>query len=206
MLCVFFVLFYWFRKVKFRFNRYPLIVSVLPVLLTGAFAGLVFHAFRNDKVWNSIDMMSAFYGVVMTCIYLWYRVSGGWLQAFCFTLLFPFCLRLFLESVSVPAKMTSSVIFTAMAVALLLPAMIYCFRNKFKYIGLLAGASAFFTAAMVFRELDLPVKPYFSHGTHFLWHLSASAALFLFIHYIYMLDEERAADSRHIRKKHPFSQ
>ena len=195
-LLLLFILIYWMRKVKFRFEVHPLIVTVIPVLFTGVFASIMFHAFRDTRIWNTIDMISIFYAVIMASIYLWYRVTGSWLYSALITLMLPLMLRLFFASVYIPAKMTSSVIFAAMSVLLLLPSVVLSLQNAMRYVDKLALSAFLFTVAMIFREIDMPSKVVFSHGTHFLWHLFAAGAVFFFMQYIYLSDLTRTSHKK----------
>ena len=81
-------LIYWIKKTGFKFSRHPLIVTVMPILCLGLISATMHHAFRSDRMWHTIDMLAIFYAVIMTCVFLWYRVFGNWLKSFLFTMIF----------------------------------------------------------------------------------------------------------------------
>lgn len=190
-----FLLVYWARKVGFKYSRYPLIVIILPVMFLGLITGTIHHSLRIDKAWKTVTVLTIFQSVVMACVYFWYRVSGKWLYAFFLTLLFPLLFWLFyLNNTGIAEKINLSVIYAAMSIAVLIPSLIFCIRNKLKNIELLAVSSFLFTVGMIFRLIDIRVKPLFEHGTHFLWHLLGASAVFVLLSFIYCADEQRAED------------
>jgi hemolysin III len=185
------VIFYAVKKVGFRFGKYPLIVTVMPILSLGVLSSIMHHLFRAEKLWNTINMLAIFYAVIMSCVYIWYRISERWMHAFLYTMMMPFIFWIFFLGSGGNAKLTVSIIFTAFSVTLILPATIYCFKTQLKHLNLLAFASFLFTLGMIFRVLDFKLLSYFPHGTHFLWHFFGAGSLFLFLRYIYLIDEER---------------
>jgi len=185
------VIFYAVKKVGFRFGRYPLIVTVMPIISLGVLASVMHHSFRTEKIWNTINILAIFYAVIMTCVYLWYRISGRWLYAALYTMMMPSLFWFFSIGAERISKLTVSTLFIAFSVTLILPAMIYSIQNRLKHIDLLAFASLFFTIAMLFRVFDFKLLKYSSHGTHFLWHIFGAVTFFLFFRYIYLIDEER---------------
>ena len=188
------LLIYWLKKVGFKYSRYPLIVIVLPMMFLGLIAATIHHSLRIDKVWKTITVLSIFYSVVMTCVYFWYRVSEKWLSAFFLTMLFPLIFWMFYLNVEVVEKINLSVIYVAMSIAVFIPWFLFCIRNKLKNLNLLALSSFLFTIGMVCRMSDLRFQPFFSYGTHFLWHIFGAASVFVLLKYIYFADEQRAEE------------
>lgn len=189
-----FIFIYWVRKVGFKCFRYPLIVILLPIILLGVIAGIIHHSLRIDKAWNAVTVLSIFYSVVMTCVYFWYRLSGKWLYAFFLTMIFPLVFWIFYLNAEYIEKINLSVIFAAMSIAIMIPAALYCIKNKLKNLEFLALSSFLFTIGIICRISDLSLKPFFSCGSHFLWHIFGAASVFALIKYIYLADEQRAKE------------
>jgi hemolysin III len=193
------IIFHIVKKVGFRFGKYPLIVTVLPVIALGVLSSIMHHLFRAEKVWNSVNMLAILYSVIMTCVYLWYRISGRWMYAFLYTMMMPFIFWLFYPLSGGVEKLTVSIIFIAFSITIIIPSMIYCMKTELKHLNLVALSSFLFSIAMTFRAMDFKLSTYFAHGSHFLWHIVGAAALFVFFRYIYLIDEERG--DRDLEKK-----
>jgi len=188
------LLIYWLKKVGFKYSRYPLIAIVLPVMFLGLITATIHHSLRIDKAWKTITVLSIFYSVVMTCVYFWYRVSERWLSAFFLTMLFPLLFWMFYLNVELVEKINLSIIYTAMSIAVFIPGVLFCIKDKLKNLKLLALSSFLFTIGMVCRMSDLALQPFFSYGTHFLWHIFGAASVFVLLRYIYLTDEQRAEE------------
>ncbi len=185
--CLAFILvaLYWAYRTRLNICRYPLIVMVVPLLVVGGVGGMVHHAFRTYRAWRHIDILMAFYGVAMGCVYFWRRVSQGWFKAFLLTLLFPLFLRIVLYDVKINS---ASVVFVGMALALAIPLAIDGFRSGGKHMGMPMAASLLFCVAVFFRELDAFPEIVGKYGTHFLWHLFAAVSVCVVLSYVYHLN------------------
>ncbi len=193
-LCFLIVIYYWIKKTRCNFGRYPLIVISMPIIFVGIVAGIIHHLFRVYKVWNTITMLSVFYLVIMLCVYLWYRIAGRWFHAFIFTMIIPVSFWITTLSAGVVNKLTVPIVFAAFSVALIIPAMVLCIKNKLKHLELIGGASFLFFVGMLFRIVDMQSISVISRGTHFLWHILGAATLFVVIKFIYLIDESRAEE------------
>ncbi len=67
----------------------------------------------------------------------------------------------------------------APAIAVLVSLGFYHYISKRAQPILLLGASLVFLASLVFRIADIAICPYFSLGTHFLWHIFNAAMLYI---------------------------
>ena len=67
------------------------------------------------------------------------------------------------------------------AILLLLAMGFYHHWKRKEERGLLLAAAGVFSIAFVFRTIDNGICPYFSPGTHFLWHLLNSVVLYLLL-------------------------
>ena len=173
---------YWAYRTRLNIRRYPLIVMVVPLLVAGAVGGMAHHAFRSYRAWRHIDMLMAFYGVAMGCVYFWRRVSRGWLDAFLLTLLFPLFLRFVLYDVRINS---ASVVFVGMALALAIPIAIDGLKTGGRRMFASMVASLLFCVAVLFRELDAYPEIVGKYGSHFLWHLFAAASVWIVLAYVY---------------------
>ena len=186
-----FLVIYWIRKTKFRIKLYPVIVITMPLLFLAFIGGTMHHALRSEKVWHHLDMICIFYAVMMVCVFFWYRITGSWFKSFFCVITIPLIFRFFLASISLPEKISVSVVFVVMALVILIPAMIHCCMNHLKNITLLCVASMLFVIALFFRETDRSVAEVFPHGTHFLWHIFACIAVFFLIQYLFLTDKDK---------------
>ena len=72
--------------------------------------------------------------------------------------------------------------------AFLVPVIIDLKRNHWKYVRLYLLSLFFLVLALLFRILDYPTPnpfPWLPQGTHFLWHITSSLAVFTLGFYIY---------------------
>lgn len=188
------IIYYWIKKVRFDFARYPLIVPIIPVIFVGCIAGIIHHLFRTDKIWNTVTMLAILYSVMMLCIYLWYRITGKWMYAAAFTMITPVLLWITTLSADVLNKLTVSVIFAAFSIAVVVPAMILCIKMRLKYLNLIALSSFLFFIGILCRIGDMRWSEIIPRGTHFLWHLLGSLSVFIILRFVYLVDNDRAMD------------
>ena len=186
-----FIIIYWTWKTKFRIRLYPVIVITMPLLLGAFIGGTMHHALRNGKVWHYIDMLCIFYSVMVTCVYFWYRVTGSWLKSFFLVILIPIIFRIFLASITLPEKISISVVFVVMALSIFIPVCIHCIRNHLKNFSLLILSSISFLIALVFRQTDAAMIDVFPYGTHFLWHIFGMISVFYLLKYTFLTDKDK---------------
>ena len=79
-----------------------------------------------------------------------------------------------------PDVLNGSVRYTP-AILLLLSMGFYHHLKEKTERGLLLAAAGVFSISLVFRTIDNGICPYFSPGTHFLWHLLNSVVLYLLL-------------------------
>ena len=149
------------------------------------------HALRNGKVWHHIDMLSIFYSVMVACIYFWYRVTKSWLKSFFLVISIPLIFRIFLASITLPEKISISVVFVVMALSIFIPISIHCIRNHLKNFNLLIVSSISFIIALIFRQTDANLIGIFPYGTHFLWHIFGMISVFCLLKYTFLTDEDK---------------
>lgn len=185
------VIVYWIRKTRFKTSLFPVLVLSLPFMFVAFICGTMHHALRSDKVWHHLNMLSIFYAVIMVCVYFWYRITGSWIKSFFCVIIIPLIFRFFLASITIPGKISVSVVFVVMALAIFIPATIQCIINKLKYVSLLIFSSTTFVIALYFRETDWNLTSFLSHGTHFLWHIFGAVSVFSLLQYIYLIDRDK---------------
>lgn len=185
------IIIYWIRKTKFRTSLYPVLVVSLPFLFVAFISSTMHHALRSEKVWHHIDMLSIFYAVIMVCVYFWYRITHSWFKAFFFVIAIPVIFRMFLGTISAPDKISVSVVFVVMALAIFIPAIIHCIMNHLKNVALLLISSIAFAIALCFREADANLGKILPYGTHFLWHIFGYGSVFSLMQYIFLTDKAK---------------
>ena len=180
---------YWARKTRMKIIAHPVIVISVPVLVVGALAGALHHAFRDFREIRHLDMVMAFYGVAMACLFFWKKVSDSWVMAFSMTLLFPLLFRFLLPD---PHHIDSaSVVYVAMAIALLPPVALYCANDGMRHFEYPLLASVFFVIGIILREADAYfLASGYPIGTHFLWHVFGALTVCAFFGYAYAVDKD----------------
>jgi hemolysin III len=182
---------YWARRTRMKLSRHPLVVMSVPVLFVGALGGMAHHAFRGFRDIRHLDMLMAFYGVAMACVFFWHKVTKSWVMSFSMTLLFPVAFRYALPDSHVIGS--ASVVFAALSLSLLPPVAIRCWMDGMRRVSYLLASSAFFLVGMFFRELDSLHDLVAPVGTHCLWHVFGALSVCAVLGYAYELEEDASA-------------
>jgi hemolysin III len=150
---------------------------------------MLHHAFRDFRDLRHLDMLMAFYGVAMGCVFFWRGVTKSWVMSFSMTLVVPLVFRLFLSDTGGRIA-SASVVYVAMALALLLPVGIRCLMDGSRRVFYPLLASVFFAIGVFFRESDSLPSLEGSIGTHCLWHVFGALSVFAILGYAYALELE----------------
>jgi hypothetical protein len=79
--------------------------------------------------------------------------------------------------------------------AFLVPVIIDLYRNKWRFAGWYVSSLLLLLLSLTFRMLDYPTPnpfPWLPQGTHFLWHVFSSFAVFTLGFYVYLTTEFRS--------------
>jgi FtsH-binding integral membrane protein len=122
----------------------------------------------TQKVWKAIGVVLGFYTLAFTMVKVLSQQTG-------------------LSGPSIGYFFTGA--------AFLVPVVIDLKRNQWKHAGLYVVSLFFLVLALLFRILDYPTPnpfPWLPQGTHFLWHVTSSLAVFTLGFYIYKTTDEEA--------------
>lgn len=172
-------------KTRLNLSRYPVIVLGLPILTVGFVGGTIYHATRSDRIWLIMDFMPILILSLIAGFHFWREVTGGYVHATIALLLFFVLSRLIWLFPFVALSVRINTGYAGLALSLLMPAFLLCWREKWRDGKLLIGALAMFICAITFRAIDsglgarlLPM------GTHFLWHIFGAGSAFLMFEYL----------------------
>jgi len=180
-----FIIIYWVSKTRLDIKKYPMVVTGVSILAIGFVGGTVYHATRSSEIWLIADYMPIYFALIAGCIYLWHRITGNWFLVLLYSLLPATALRIIAAFSQPGERYFIAVSYLAQVIMLLLPVMIHCWLNKFRYLSILCLALASFAVALTFRELDAASGRFIPAGTHFLWHIFGGVSAFLMFQYIY---------------------
>lgn len=180
---------YWARRIRRHWRSHPIVVAAIPILLLGWIGGTIYHATRSHPAWLVLDWMSIALLLWMAGMVFWRRLTGYQGLAVALSGL-PFFLSALVISRSLPLHWRITFNYALMDLALTLPAVWHCARRYPGGWRWLAGASAAFAAALLFRQWDRTAPDFLPMGTHFLWHLFGGVAAFCVFGYL-VTDTER---------------
>jgi hypothetical protein len=176
-------------RTQLSLKRHPLVVSALPILLTGWLGGTVYHATRSHSLWLIMDFVPIILLTTSAAIVFWKRVVDSWtLGVFLFVITaasgrFLSSLFTFERSITISLGYVSSVL------ALLIPITILVRRENWRGVLLLGATVISFAIAVLCRLLDRPgIEPILPMGTHFLWHLFGGISVWCLMELIVTLD------------------
>lgn len=179
------IIIYWACKTRMNIVRYPMVVIGVSILSIGFVGGILYHATRSSEIWLVTDYMAIYFSLMAGCVYLWHRITGNWFLVLLYSFLPALALRIMAEFFPLGHKHFIAVSYSTQVIMILLPVLIHCWLNKFRYLWVLALALASFALALSFRELDAISAKYIPAGTHFLWHVFGGVSAFLILYYVY---------------------
>ena len=193
-LCFFIPVIFWLIYLRGRYRTYGIITALLPLLFLNGLGSTLFHAFRASNWFLLLDWLPAALMTLILSIYFWHRVTHkvgkaigvvGGFYALAFTMVKILSQQTGLSGPSIGYFFTGA--------AFLVPVMIDLKRNQWKHAGLYVVSLFCLVLALLFRILDYPTPNPFAwlpQGTHFLWHVTSSLAVFTLGFYIYKTTNE----------------
>ena len=187
---------FWLVYLRGKYRTYGIITALLPVLFLNGLGSTLFHAFRASNWFLLLDWLPAALMTLMLSIFFWYRITQTvWkaigvvcgFYALAFTMVKVLSQQTGLSGPSIGYFFTGA--------AFLVPVVIDLKRNQWKHAGLYVVSLFFLVLALLFRILDYPTPnpfPWLPQGTHFLWHVTSSLAVFTLGFYIYKTTDEEA--------------
>jgi hypothetical protein len=193
-LCFFIPVIFWLIYLRGKYRTYGIITTLLPLLFLNGLGSTLFHAFRASNWFLLLDWLPAALMTLILSIYFWHRITHKVWKAIGVVLGF---YTLAFTMVKVLSQQTGlsgpSIGYFFTGAAFLVPVIIDLKRNQWKHAGLYLLSLLFLVLALLFRILDYPTPNPFAwlpQGTHFLWHVTSSLAVFTLGFYIYKTTNE----------------
>jgi hypothetical protein len=177
-----------------KYRTYGIITALLPLLFLNGLGSTLFHAFRASNWFLLMDWLPAALMTLILSIYFWHRITQkvwkaigvvGGFYTLAFTMVKVLSQQTGLSGPSIGYFFTGA--------AFLVPVIIDLKRNQWKHVGLYLLSLFCLVLALLFRILDYPTPNPFAwlpQGTHFLWHVTSSLAVFSLGFYIYKTTNE----------------
>ncbi len=176
---------FWIWRLKGHYHQHKIIVAVLPLLFLNGLGSTLFHAFRNQSIFLFLDSVPASLMSITLSIYFWTKIVRRWyyglaiVTAFYTTAIF---ITLGLASIKSVSSFAPNIAYSFVGITLFLPIILLLFRMKFRFAVFPILTALFLLLALFFRILDYPTTNPFPdllpQGTHFLWHIFSSFAVF----------------------------
>lgn len=194
---------FWLWKLKGQYKQHLIIVAILPLLFLNGLGSTLFHAFRNSTALHLLDWLPASLMSLTLATYFWTKLVKKWY--FSLLIVFGFFglgrLAILLLSTNDNLKdYAPNVSYIFVGLALFLPIIILLYRIKFRFYKSILLTLLFLVLALFSRALDYPSENVFANslpqGTHFLWHIFSSFAVFSLGFFLYNLTnwEKNQAD------------
>ncbi|MCB0335300.1 MAG: hypothetical protein KDD62_03320 [Bdellovibrionales bacterium] len=181
---------YFARKTHFSFQQFPFLTFCLPILALGFIGGTVFHATRSHSAWLIMDFLPIFVLALMAAVFFWRKILGN-LAASIGAAFAPLLLGFWIRSQApLDISFRISLGYSFLAVAILLPTFLHCYRRNWENLILLLLAVAAFIPAILCRQLDKQVVEILPMGSHFLWHLLGGFATLMLMEYVFRTERQ----------------
>jgi hypothetical protein len=193
-LCFFIPVIFWLIYLRGKYRTYGIITALLPLLFLNGLGSTLFHAFRASNWFLLLDWLPAALMTLILSIYFWYRVTQKLWKAIGVVGVFYILAFTMVKILSQQTGLSGpSIGYFFTGAAFLVPVIIDLKRNQWKHAGLYVVSLFCLVLALLFRILDYPSPNPFAwlpQGTHFLWHVSSSLAVFSLGFYIYKTTNE----------------
>ena len=193
-LCFFIPVIFWLIYLRGKYRTYGIITALLPLLFLNGLGSTLFHAFRASNWFLLLDWLPAALMTLILSIYFWYRVTQKLWKAISVVLGFYILAFTMVKILSQQTGLSGpSIGYFFTGAAFLVPVIIDLKRNQWKHAGLYMVSLFCLVLALLFRILDYPTPNPFAwlpQGTHFLWHVTSSLAVFTLGFYIYKTTNE----------------
>ena len=187
---------FWIWKLRGRYKQNLIIVALLPLLFLNGLGSTLFHAFRQSQLFLMLDWLPALLMSVTLSTYLWTRVVKRWYFGLLIVLTFYFvaamCVYLLIELTG-NRNMAPNFGYFFTGAAYITPILIILIKTKWYRLRLVVLSFLFLGAALFCRASDYPnpnpFPAFMPQGTHFMWHIFSSFAVFTMGYYIYFINK-----------------
>lgn len=189
---------FWIWKLKGNYRKHLIIVILLPFLFLNGLGSTLFHAFRSSTFLHMLDWMPASAMSIVLTSYFWMQIIKKWYFAIllvmgCYTVSILTQLALF--DVEEFRSIAPNIGYLFVGFTLFIPIYLLLRKNRFRQVKYILATVLFLILALLFRSLDYPTPNPFNwlpQGTHFLWHIFSSFAVFSLGFFIYKTNEDNA--------------
>ena len=187
--CLFIILaLYWIVKLKLYSSRHAFLSVCSWLLLIGSIGGTLYHGLRKYPFFIPMDWVPILLICLFASTWFWAKLLDSSFYSFCISGLF------FLVQYPVNrlyegkySHLIMNLNYALMALAVLVPLILYLWKNSFKHYKWVLKAFISFVAALFFRIAD--GWDLLTVGTHFLWHVFGAVATFCMFLFIYKMNE-----------------
>lgn len=188
---------FWIWKLRGEYKNHLIIVALLPLLFLNGLGSTLFHAFRSNSLLFILDWLPASLMSIILGVYFWSKVVKKWWLGLLIVMGFYLISSLTLTALNDIQKFKSvapNIAYSFVGLMFFIPILILLKRNKYKFVRYIILTFLFLTLALLFRALDYPTPNPFSwlpQGTHFLWHVFSSFAVFSLGFFIFKTNQQQ---------------
>jgi membrane protein required for beta-lactamase induction len=187
---------FWLWRLKGIYAKHKIFLILLPLLFLNGLGSTLFHAFRSSPFLHLLDWLPASLMSFSLASYFWYKILKNWWKSALLVLGFYviafLCTQLLIQIENL-ASYAPNVGYFFVGASLLTPILVLLVRTKFYKIFLVVLSFIFLGTALLFRVLDYPtpnpLPDLLPQGTHFLWHVFSSFAVFTLGYYVFFLNK-----------------
>lgn len=183
-------------RLRGRFRRFPFLTACLPILLTGAVGGVLFHGTRTRTLYFLLDVVPITLLGVAGSLFIAYRLwgRGSWVYFLPGVALFYAAVNVVVFRMLAPVTGAWSVnlSYASLALVVLSPIAVVLWRTRGRHGGWVAAGVVSFVIAWFFRLVDLQIGRTLPMGSHWLWHTFGAISTALMIQFFYKVEGERA--------------
>jgi len=183
---------FWVWRLWGEFDNNRIFIVILPLLFLNGLGSTLFHAFRDEPLFLLLDWLPASMMSFTLSAYFWTKVIGRWYWGIICVIGFYVFAIFTISTISLRlphASFAPNIGYFFVGCSLLVPLIILLRRQAYAYVYYVLFTFIFLGLALLFRTLDYPtpnpIPELLPQGTHFLWHIFSSFAVFTLGFFIY---------------------
>lgn len=187
---------FWIWKLRGQYKDNLIIVALLPFLFLNGLGSTLFHAFRKSDFFLVLDWLPAALMSLLLTTYLWSKALGKWYWGLLTVAGFytaSFTTYFLIQNYGGSEDLGINIGYLFTGLCLIVPLMMILRKTKWDKGWLVLISFILLGLALVFRATDYPSPNPFSEtlpqGTHFMWHILSSFAVFTLGYYLYFLNK-----------------
>lgn len=182
---------YWIIKLRGEYKQHLIIVAILPLLFMNGLGSTLYHAWRANEFFLYLDWVPASVMSFILASYFWTQVWKKWYWGILSVLGINFVgmgITQLFRDIPNFEQFAPNIGYFIVGCSIFIPLTLQLIKYKFKYAYLVGLSVLFLSLSLLFRSLDHPTPNMFKwlpQGTHFLWHVFSSFAVFSMGYYLY---------------------